>query len=67
MKQHSFEALHQSTWQQIEDALEKPAEGDNSRILAQNYLLLCQHLAIAKERRYDAARVERLNNLVLAL
>ena len=67
MKQHSFEELHQSTWQQIEDSLEKPAQGDNSRILAQNYLLLCQHLAIAKERLYDAALVERLNNLVLAL
>jgi uncharacterized membrane protein SpoIIM required for sporulation len=30
-------------------------------------LLLCQHLAIAKERLYDTALVERLNNLVLGV
>ena len=67
MKQHSFEQQHQSTWQRIEDSLEKPAQEDNSKVLAEHYLLMCQHLAIAKERLYDAALVERLNNLVLAL
>ena len=30
-------------------------------------MLLCQHLAIAKERLYDASLIDRLNNLVLAL
>jgi uncharacterized membrane protein SpoIIM required for sporulation len=30
-------------------------------------MLLCQHLAIAKERLYDTALVERLNNLVLGV
>ena len=67
MKQHRFEELHQPVWQQIEEALAQPAQGDNSKILAQHYLLLCQHLAIAKERLYDAALVDRLNSLVLAL
>jgi len=67
MKQHSFEQQHQPTWQRIENSLEKPAQEDNSKILAEHYLLMCQHLAIAKERLYDAALVERLNNLVLAL
>jgi len=67
MKQHRFEALHQSTWQQIEESLAQPTQGDNSKILAEHYMVLCQHLAIAKERLYDNALVERLNNLVLAL
>jgi uncharacterized membrane protein SpoIIM required for sporulation len=67
MKQHSFEAQHEATWTRIETSLAQPAKGNNSRLLAEHYLLLCQHLAIAKERLYDAALVERLNNLVLAL
>ena len=67
MKQQLFEAQHQATWQQIEESLEKPSKSGNSRVLAENYLLVCQHLSIAKERLYDAALVERLNNLVLDL
>lgn len=67
MKQHNFELQNQPIWQKIEESLENPAQEDNSKILAEHYLLLCQHLAIAKERLYDAALVERLNNLVLAL
>jgi len=67
MKQHDFEQQHRPTWQLIENSLKKPAQEDNSKILAQHYLLLCQHLAIAKERLYDAALVEHLNGLVLAL
>lgn len=67
MKQHSFEEQNRAIWQKIEASLEKPSQEGNSKILAQHYLLLCQHLAIAKERLYDAALVERLNNLVLAL
>ena len=67
MKQHSFEQQHRDTWRLIEQALEKPSAGDNSRVLAEHYMLLCQHLAIAKERLYDAALIERLNGLVLGL
>jgi len=67
MKQHSFEAQHEATWASIEESLRQPSRGNNSRVLAEHYLLLCQHLAIAKERLYDAALVERLNNLVLGL
>lgn len=67
MKQHSFEAQHEATWTKIAISLEQPSKGNNSRLLAEHYLLLCQHLAIAKERLYDAALVDRLNNLVLAL
>ena len=67
MKQQFFEQQHREVWQQIEDSLENPSRGDNSKILAEHYMLLCQHLALAKERLYDAALVERLNNLVLGV
>lgn len=67
MKQHAFEVQNQPVWELVEAALEKPSQEDNSKLLAEHYLLLCQHLAIAKERLYDATLVERLNNLVLAL
>ena len=67
MKQQLFEEQHQSTWQQIEESLQQPSQGDNSKIMAEHYLLLCHHLAVAKERLYDAALVERLNKLVLDL
>lgn len=65
MKQQLFEQQHRQTWQQIEDSLQKPARGDNGKILASHYMLLCQHLALAQERYYDAALIEKLNGLVL--
>jgi len=67
MKQHEFEAQYQELWQRIETALEKPALDDNGKFLAEQYLNLCQQLAIAKERMYDSALLERLNKLVLEL
>ena len=65
MKQQRFEEQHENTWRQIEVSLDKPSAGDNSKILAEHYLLLCQHLALAQERLYDAALIERLNSLVM--
>jgi len=67
MKQHEFETQHQALWQRIEAALEKPSQGDNAKFLAEQYLHLCQQLAIAKERMYDGALLERLNKLALEL
>ena len=67
MKQQLFEEQNSELWQEIETSLQKPAQAGNSKILAQHYLLLCHHLSIAKERLYDTALVERLNNLVLEL
>jgi uncharacterized membrane protein SpoIIM required for sporulation len=67
MKQHEFEAQHQQLWLRIEQALQKPSVAANSRFLAEQYLHLCQQLAIAKERMYDDALLERLNKLVLEL
>lgn len=65
MKQQRFEEQHEKTWQRIETSLEKPATDNNSKVLAEHYMLLCQHLAIAQERLYDAALIERLNHLVM--
>ncbi|MCP4471582.1 MAG: stage II sporulation protein M [Gammaproteobacteria bacterium] len=67
MKQHEFEAQHEALWQRIDAALEKPSQGDNSKFLAEQYLHLCQQLAIAKERMYDGALLARLNKLALEL
>jgi len=67
MKQHEFEAEHRGLWQRVDAALEKPTQENNAEVLAEHYLRLCQHLAIAKERMYDAALVEQLNNRVLGL
>ncbi len=67
MKQQSFEQAHAATWAEIDEALAKPAQANHSRVLAEHYMLLCQHLAIAQERLYDAALIERLNKLVLGV
>lgn len=65
MKQQRFEEEYEKTWQRIEASLDKPAEDGHSKVLAENYMLLCQHLAIAQERLYDNSLIERLNSLVM--
>lgn len=67
MKQQAFEKQHRALWQSVEECLLKPAREDNSKLLAEHYLLLCQQLALAKERQYEPALIERLNKLVLQL
>jgi uncharacterized membrane protein SpoIIM required for sporulation len=67
MKQQLFEEQHRQVWQTIEKSLQKPGKDDNSKLLAEHYLLLCQHLALAKQRLYDPALIERLNKQVLLL
>ncbi len=67
MRQQEFESEHELLWLQIDKALENPAREDNPQLLAEHYLSLCQHLAIAKERMYDGALVERLNKRALGL
>jgi len=49
MKQQLFVETHEKTWLEIEEALQNPAQGENSRVLSEHYMLLCHHLAIAKE------------------
>ena len=67
MKQHEFESQHEALWQGIEEALKKPTQENNGKFLAEHYLQLCRQLAVAKERMYDEALLERLNKLALGL
>jgi uncharacterized membrane protein SpoIIM required for sporulation len=67
MKQQLFEAQHQKTWTLIEQSLEKPNSAQNAKLFAEHYMLLCQHLALSKQRLYDNALIERLNKLVMRL
>jgi hypothetical protein len=67
MKQQLFEAQHQKTWNLIEQSLEKPNSAQNAKLFAEHYMLLCQHLALSKQRLYDNALIERLNKLVMRL
>ncbi len=67
MKQHLFEMQHAKTWELVEQSLEKPNSTQNSMLFTEHYLLLCQHLALSKQRLYDNALIERLNKLVMRL
>ena len=67
MKQQRFEQEHEKDWIEIEAALDEKPDAETATRLASQYLVLCQHLALAKERSYDVALVERLNALVLRL
>jgi uncharacterized membrane protein SpoIIM required for sporulation len=67
MKQAPFEAVHAHAWREFEDFLEKkskpapfPAEEMPAR-----YRRLCQCLALAADRQYSPALVDRLNELAL--
>lgn len=68
MKQQSFEAKHQASWNELLIALDgldsrkgEPVPSD----LPALYRRVCQHLALARERQYSAGLVDRLNGLVL--
>jgi uncharacterized membrane protein SpoIIM required for sporulation len=67
MKQQLFEQQHQKTWDLVEQSLEKPGNAPNSILFVEHYMLLCQHLALSKQRLYDTALIERLNKLVMRL
>lgn len=67
MKQQKFELQHQKTWDLIEQSLQKPNSAGISMLFAEHYMLLCQHLALSKQRLYDTALIERLNKLVMRL
>ena len=67
MKQQSFEEQHQQSWQAIESQLDKPDKNQDSERFTESYMMICQHLALAKQRLYDPALVDRLNNLVMRL
>ena len=77
MKQEAFEALYAPAWQEFEDwlgptsktrasaAAAGSATGLGAADVPQRYRRICQHLALARDRQYSSALVERLNGLVL--
>lgn len=65
MKQQDFEQQHQALWQEFEQMLEaKPKVGDQ-RDFPRFYQTIAHHLAMAKQRRYSANLIERLNSWVV--
>ncbi len=69
MKQAPFVAAHEPLWQRLEAWLDEsdPARRDpgTSARFPALYRQLCQHLALARARRYSHHLVERLDRLVL--
>ena len=64
MRQAPFEAAHAADWTAFEAFLDgkpsfEPAD------LPERYRRICQHLALATDRRYSPALVDRLNRLAL--
>ena len=64
MKQAPFEAAHSREWGEFEEFLDKKTGFDPAEMPAR-FRRLCQHLALAAERRYSADLVDRLNRLAL--
>ena len=66
MKQAPFEAAHAQEWQQFEDFLDNRKQaGFPPAEMPERYRRLCQSLALAADRQYSPALVDRLNQLAL--
>jgi uncharacterized membrane protein SpoIIM required for sporulation len=74
MNQQTFQARHESQWLQFERWLDhmtparratQPSAPFAEDAVAGRYRTLCQHLALARERQYSPALVERLHRLVI--
>jgi uncharacterized membrane protein SpoIIM required for sporulation len=65
MKQAPFEARHAAEWVAFEQFLDKPTAGFDPAELPSRYRRLCQSLALAADRQYSPALVDRLNGLAL--
>ncbi|MCC6533739.1 MAG: stage II sporulation protein M [Burkholderiales bacterium] len=75
MPQETFEARHGSQWLEFEQWLDAMTASRTKRsaaapalaeaAVAHRYRCLCQHLALARERRYSPGLVARLNGLVI--
>jgi uncharacterized membrane protein SpoIIM required for sporulation len=64
MKQAPFELAHAAEWSLFEQFLDKKTGFDAAEMPAR-FRRVCQHLALAAERRYSADLVDRLNRLAL--
>ncbi len=67
MSPQEFMHRHEGEWQALEKSLQaKPGKADGeAALLPARYRQTCQHLALARERHYPPALVERLNRLVV--
>jgi uncharacterized membrane protein SpoIIM required for sporulation len=64
MKQTPFERAHAGEWDEFERFLDREASFDPAELPAR-YRRLCQSLALAADRQYSPALVDRLNRLAL--
>jgi uncharacterized membrane protein SpoIIM required for sporulation len=64
LKQTPFETAHAREWTEFEEFLEK-GKGFDAAEMPARFRRICQHLALAQERRYSADLVDRLNRLAL--
>lgn len=70
MSQQAFEKTHQAEWDLSEAMLTRLAQrsaADDPTLadFPPRYRRICQHLAIARERRYTSHLIDRLNQLML--
>lgn len=65
MSPQEFVRRHEGEWQALEKSLQQKARGADALALPGRYRQTCQHLALARERHYPPALVERLNRLVV--
>lgn len=73
MRQELFEARHAKEWQEFEQWLKLQkkltkkiqSQPFHAQELPQRYRLLCQQLAIARDRSYSLSLIERLHQMVI--
>ncbi|MDQ8036572.1 MAG: stage II sporulation protein M [Pedobacter sp.] len=67
MSPQEFVHRHEAEWQALEKSLQtrKGKNDSEALLLPARYRQTCQHLALARERHYPPALVERLNRLVV--
>lgn len=65
MSPQEFVRRHEADWLALEKWLQSGKATPEALTLPARYRQLCQHLALARERHYPPALVERLNRLVV--
>jgi len=65
VKQELFERAREERWRRFEALLDAPPRAARDEDFPRRYRVLCQDLALAQDRGFDAALVERLNALAL--
>jgi len=66
MRQLQFEETHAKEWEQFEKYLDQPKKPPfDAAEMPLRYRRICQHLALAADRQYSPALVDRLNGLAL--